>query len=495
MTLSDPVSETGSIVTFYSSETRLGRTSALANIAWILASNGKRVLAVDWDLTSPGLNRYFRPFLDPNQASAPRGIADVIAELPQIETRSRGLKASHGLAAEFAVLIRQYVQRLDLHKFPGSGTIDLLGPGGKIIAPENLTSTSGLAGIHRRLIGTPLPARLAEAMRGDYDYILIDSADGLAAAAGVCTVELPDTLVACFRMNPRSIAEMAAIASSIRDQRAARLLRFLPVPMLVEDGEIDQLNIGRSHARRKLDSLLDLGSGNDHALYWAEIEMPYKPYYSGSPALAAFGDSPGSPASLLSFYERLASRLTGTSCFLHEPIPDSLRSRYRDELFQYEEAQLTDLPIGAPSVEKSQKASPRVFISYVREDSDIVDRIAGELRSHDIGVWLDRTSLEVGDRWKEVVREAIRNGDYFLACFSPAYDSRGRTYMNEELIIAVQELRLRPRDRRWFLPITLGSCRIPHHPISAAETLEDIHCIDFTDDWERAIARLIRVLT
>lgn len=43
----------GRIVTFYSYKGGTGRTMALANTAWILAANGKRVLAVDWDLEAP----------------------------------------------------------------------------------------------------------------------------------------------------------------------------------------------------------------------------------------------------------------------------------------------------------------------------------------------------------------------------------------------------------------------------------------------------------
>ena len=43
----------GQVVTFYSYKGGTGRTMALANIAWILAANGKRVLIVDWDLESP----------------------------------------------------------------------------------------------------------------------------------------------------------------------------------------------------------------------------------------------------------------------------------------------------------------------------------------------------------------------------------------------------------------------------------------------------------
>ena len=50
---------------------------ALANVAWILAANGKRVLVADWDLESPGLHRFFQPFLDPKVSDKP-GIVDFI---------------------------------------------------------------------------------------------------------------------------------------------------------------------------------------------------------------------------------------------------------------------------------------------------------------------------------------------------------------------------------------------------------------------------------
>ncbi len=66
--------------------------------------------------------------------------------------------------------------------------------------------------------------------------------------------------------------------------------------------------------------------------------------------------------------------------------------------------------------------------------------------------------------------------------------------MNVELDIALEELRMRPRDRTWFLPITLGPCIIPPYPIGAGETLDDIHRIDLSHDWEGGIVKLIRVL-
>jgi cellulose biosynthesis protein BcsQ len=45
----------GKIITFYSYKGGTGRSMALANVAWILASKGMRVLMVDWDGRPAGI--------------------------------------------------------------------------------------------------------------------------------------------------------------------------------------------------------------------------------------------------------------------------------------------------------------------------------------------------------------------------------------------------------------------------------------------------------
>jgi FxsC-like protein len=69
--------DAGLIVTFYSFKGGTGRTMALANVAWILAANGMRVLVADWDLESPGLHKFLQPFMDPGVSRRP-GIIDFI---------------------------------------------------------------------------------------------------------------------------------------------------------------------------------------------------------------------------------------------------------------------------------------------------------------------------------------------------------------------------------------------------------------------------------
>jgi hypothetical protein len=137
----------------------------------------------------------------------------------------------------------------------------------------------------------------------------------------------------------------------------------------------------------------------------------------------------------------------------------------------------------------------RVFVSYVREDTAIVDQIAHALRNHGIDPWLDRTHINPGERWQRAVRHAIRDGNYFLACFSPSYAQRTRTYMNEELRLAVEQLRLMPLSRRWFIPIILKPCQIPDFQIDSIETFENIQHIDFSHDWDAAISQLIKTIS
>src|SRR3982751_2933694 len=104
---------------------------------------------------------------------------------------------------------------------------------------------------------------------------------------------------------------------------------------------------------------------------------------------------------------------------------------------------------------------PHVFISYVRENGKIVDRLATELKSRGVIVWLDRNDIEPGARWREAIKNAIRSGKFFVACFSREYNERDRSYMNEEMTLAIDELRARPSNKTWFIPVLVNETAIP----------------------------------
>ena len=136
----------------------------------------------------------------------------------------------------------------------------------------------------------------------------------------------------------------------------------------------------------------------------------------------------------------------------------------------------------------------KVFVSYVNENFQMVDMLYQELDSCGIQVWLDRNDIAPGLRWKQEIRRAIQQGAFFIACFSQEYDERDKTYMNEELTIAIEELRQRRTDSAWFIPVKLNECEIADRDIGGGDTLRDFQHVNLYEDWDNGIRRILKVI-
>jgi hypothetical protein len=133
------------------------------------------------------------------------------------------------------------------------------------------------------------------------------------------------------------------------------------------------------------------------------------------------------------------------------------------------------------------------FISYVREDSDHVERLQRRLEAVGIRVWRDTADLWPGEDWRAKIRQAIQdNALVFIACFSHQSLARRRSYQNEELVLAIEELRRRPLDDPWLIPVRFSDCDIPDYDIGAGRTLNSIQRADvFGDHADEGAARLV----
>ena len=130
-----------------------------------------------------------------------------------------------------------------------------------------------------------------------------------------------------------------------------------------------------------------------------------------------------------------------------------------------------------------------MFVSYVQENRELVARLVQELRSRNVNVWFDRDALPPGVFWRDEIRKAVSGHEYFLACFSQEYATRERTYMNEELELAIEEIRLRG-TAPWFIPL-LFSGEVPDRSIGGGRTLRDIQFVDFRSNrWLEAVEQI-----
>jgi len=142
---------------------------------------------------------------------------------------------------------------------------------------------------------------------------------------------------------------------------------------------------------------------------------------------------------------------------------------------------------------REQRASPRVFVSYVRENLQDVTRLVAEIGAAGVDVWWDQ-KLRPGDRWPLVIRDNISRGDFYVACFSREYAERGRSYMNEEIVSACETLRLMPPSARWFIPVRLSECEIPDFSIGAGQRLAHVQRVDMFPKWYRGLRAIIRAV-
>lgn len=370
----------GQIITFYSYKGGTGRSMALANTAWILASNGKRVLAVDWDLEAPGLHRYFAPFLVDKGLTASDGVIDFVIDYTTeaMTPPQEGEVVPKDWYVQYADLPR-YAASLEWEgwDFPGDGTLDFVSAGRQGPSYPTRVNTFDWQSFYDRHGGGVLLEAAREKMREEYDYILIDSRTGVSDTAGICAVQMPDLLVVCFTLNNQSIDGAAAVAGSVyRERGGSPGFQIFPVPMRIESAEKEKLEARREYARRRFALFPDRLDGGEREQYWGAVEMPYVPFYAYEEVLATFGDRPGSPVSLLGAAERLTSFLTGGEVQRLVPVPDPVRqevlaaySRPADETPRDERLRLTETAFaGLPSEE--QLAARALLTRLVRLEPD-----------------------------------------------------------------------------------------------------------------------------
>lgn len=220
---------TGQVTTFYSFKGGVGRTFLLANVAWLLARWGRRVLCLDWDLEAPGLHHYLAPLAPPRP-----GVLDLIQALSKAHPRADWRALTEPVAGPWT----------------GDGCLHLIRAG-----REDAAYLKGVQGLDwRKIAKTGFSARL-EAIRaewtegqGAYDHVLIDSRTGITDVGGVCAAQLPDVLVLAFTATLQSLQGASRVARLASDTRAELPLergrfRVLPVPCRIHTGEETALEL------------------------------------------------------------------------------------------------------------------------------------------------------------------------------------------------------------------------------------------------------------
>ena len=185
------------VTTFYSFKGGVGRTMALVNTAVTLALRGRRVLAVDFDIEAPGLDTF--DVLRPREEVP--GVIDFVTQYLESGQAPN--------AADF------------VGECPGIGE-----QGGSLWIMPSGRNESYAANFNRidwgelydRHDGYLLFEDLKEQWHRTVkpDYVLIDSRTGHTDTSGICTRQLPDSVVVFFFPNEQNLRGLTRVVGDIR---------------------------------------------------------------------------------------------------------------------------------------------------------------------------------------------------------------------------------------------------------------------------------------
>ncbi len=255
----------GEIITFYSYKGGTGRSMALANVAYILATQpaygDKRVLMIDWDLEAPGLHRYFQKDfterLDCSSATdeygmlldSMPGLIDFLtqaASFYQERVPKGGLPESQAHSPLAAELFQEVLSNTAFDRLPlnvdSIPRLFLLKAGRRDSQFSDKVRQFDWEGFCKDY-GSFFTHFRAHLMR-QYGFVLIDSRTGLTDTSGICTRVMPEKLVAVFTPNRQSIEGLEDVvrraATYRRDSRDPRGLVAYPLASRI-DGSASRL--------------------------------------------------------------------------------------------------------------------------------------------------------------------------------------------------------------------------------------------------------------
>ena len=463
------------IFTFYSYKGGVGRSMALAEVAERLASRGLKVLAIDFDLEAPGLERYFFDAERSRSARGEPGLIDLIQTYRLALTNPAAFQE-----AEFQKLERFRLRAIHVASTRG-GSVDLMTAGRREPATALAEYAVTVRGFDWQDFFTNwrgdlffewLRNQLTHGSDG-YDVVLVDSRTGVTEMGGVCAYQLADVVVLLCAPNYQNLEGTRDVVRDFLSPGVVGLRRGRPLEILAVPARID------SHHPRRDEFLAafarELGVDGmpkrlaDSGLDYATLAVPYLRDYSVAERqvgpLAADAD-----ASTREVFDRLADALTlladdGTA--LGTLRPDALQ-RLRGT------GARDDVPLVADTSRAS--AGFDVFLDAGAADREHAESVRVLLEQRGLRVFDPIRNMASGSVSLEAAITALDYSRALVVAFGRASSSSWR----QELIARARRL-----ETAQIVPILL-----PGGDVTALRAfgLDNLHAIDLTrgpsNDWD-----------
>ncbi len=470
------------IFTFYSYKGGVGRSMALAATARALAMRGLRVLAVDFDLEAPGLERYFLDGEGSRSRRAEPGLIDLIAKYKEALTSQ-------------AAFERADFRQLDAYQLPVihsagtlGGSVHLLSAGCREPADKLRDYALAVRNFNwqdffynwkgDRFFDWLRRRWLATDGRG-FDAVLVDSRTGVTEMGGVCTYQLADAVVMLSAPNWQNLEGTRDVARDFTSDNVRALRRGKPLQTLAIPARL-----AAEHPKRQafLDDfaremgvlgmpqvLAEAGLGYERLALRYEIALSVGEMAVGAPQAA---ELTGFHADI----ERLASALL--------LLTDGSGAFERPRAEAEAEFAGTGVPRAQAMEADTTKTSAGydAFIDYGRDDHAFAMKLWERLSDGGLRVFIDRTELELGAHFAQRIEVALSYSANLLLLFGRSSGSGWRSRLLAEA---------RKRRGVRIIPVLLPGA---DEKALRSFGLDELHWLDLRHESETGYARLLQGL-
>ncbi|MEZ4267222.1 MAG: toll/interleukin-1 receptor domain-containing protein, partial [Myxococcota bacterium] len=126
-----------------------------------------------------------------------------------------------------------------------------------------------------------------------------------------------------------------------------------------------------------------------------------------------------------------------------------------------------------PPPPRPEAEEDAVFLSYAREDREVVRPFRDALEAAGIATWFDEREIDGGERWEREIQSNLRRCALFVPFISETTERRLEAYFRVEWHAAVQRLPRLDASVVFLVPVVLGldNADVAHVP----DEFRDIH--------------------
>lgn len=127
---------------------------------------------------------------------------------------------------------------------------------------------------------------------------------------------------------------------------------------------------------------------------------------------------------------------------------------------------------------KNRVMSDKFFISYSRVDTPFVLKLANDLKSAGVNIWLDQLNIPPGAHWDNEIEAALNSATCVLAIISP---------QSMESKNAMDEISFALEQNKKVIPVLLTNTETSFR-------LRRLQRIDFTGEYEKGVNQLLKAI-